>query len=58
MSGDKVKGKWKSGAWTPDRCAAWRALSDDMKTKFEGWVSAELPFGYDVQVSAEFKVEG
>jgi len=50
-------GKWKQGAWTPDRCAIWQALPADRRTAFEEWVGKEPEFNYDAQVSAEWQAE-
>ncbi len=46
-------GKWKAGAWTPRRCAVWRALEGDAKLTFEAWVHAEVGFGYATELSPE-----
>ena len=47
--------KWKAGAWTPRRCAVWRALEGDVRTTFEAWVNAEAGFGYAHELSPEYE---
>lgn len=60
MSGKEGKGggHWKPRAWTPERCAVWKALPEERRQAFEDWVGREPELGgYPEQVSAEWKVE-